>query len=123
MYYDLGFGDWVYEIDEVTGNDISNSVMKIDADYKTALQLGKSGDIYEQAFVKPVLSLSKGRSRDSFPGIPKHLFGTIPISLFRRLGCLVCNHPQGTCHQTWVCLSRIIWGNGRIQNTGGAGQK
>ena len=39
MCYDLGFGDWVYEIDEITGKDISNGVMKIDADYKAALQL------------------------------------------------------------------------------------
>ena len=29
-----------------------------------------SGDIYEQALVKPVMSLSKGRSRDFFTGIP-----------------------------------------------------
>ena len=29
-----------------------------------------SGDIYEQAVVKPVLSLSKGRSRDFFAGVP-----------------------------------------------------
>jgi hypothetical protein len=30
----------------------------------------KSGDIYEQVFVKPVLSLPKGRLRDFFTGIP-----------------------------------------------------
>ncbi len=29
---------------------------------------------------------------------------TTPISPFRRLDCLACNHPQGVC-QTWVCLS------------------
>jgi hypothetical protein len=30
----------------------------------------KSGDVYEQALVKPILSLSKGRSRDFCVGIP-----------------------------------------------------
>ncbi len=38
-----------------------------------------SGDIYEQAVVKPVLSLSKERSRDFFAGIP-HLYSASPGS-------------------------------------------
>ncbi len=33
MHYDLGFGDWVYEIDEVTGKDISNGVIKPDGNW------------------------------------------------------------------------------------------
>jgi hypothetical protein len=50
-------------------------------------QRGNSGDIYEQAIVKPVpshgseqaLSLSRGRSRDFFAGIP-HLYSASPGS-------------------------------------------
>ena len=33
MYYDLGFGDSVYEIDEVIGKDISNSKIKSDSNW------------------------------------------------------------------------------------------
>ena len=33
---------------------------------------------------------------------------TIPISLFRQLNCLVCNHPQEICYQTWGCLKRLL---------------
>jgi len=34
---------------------------------------GNSGDLYEQAVVKPALSLSKGRPRDLFAPIP-HIY-------------------------------------------------
>jgi len=40
---------------------------------------GNSGDLCEQAVVKPVLSLSKGRARDFFAGIP-HVDSALPGS-------------------------------------------
>ena len=59
MYYDLGFGDWVYEIDEVSGKDISNGVMKIHADYKAALQLVQTG--LNEAHTKQAEGMQKAK--------------------------------------------------------------
>jgi polysaccharide pyruvyl transferase WcaK-like protein len=36
MYYDLGFNDWVFEIDSTTGNQISDRLMEIHNDYPAA---------------------------------------------------------------------------------------
>jgi hypothetical protein len=37
MYYDLGFNDWVFEIDEATGTQISDRLMAVYNDYPRAL--------------------------------------------------------------------------------------
>ncbi|MBI1368488.1 MAG: polysaccharide pyruvyl transferase family protein [Planctomycetes bacterium] len=50
MYYDLGFNDWVFEVDDVTGKDIADQLMKVHADYPAALaKLGRAmGKVTEQ---------------------------------------------------------------------------
>lgn len=36
MYYDLGLDDWVFEVDDVTGDDIADRLMQVHADYPAA---------------------------------------------------------------------------------------
>ena len=38
MYYDLGFNDWVFEIDNSTGKQISDRLMEVNDDYPKALK-------------------------------------------------------------------------------------
>jgi hypothetical protein len=59
-----------------------------------------SGDLYEQAVVKPVLSLSKGRPRDFFAGI-LHIYSASPGS--REMGVREMgvrhSHSQTPCRE------------------------
>ncbi len=53
MYYDLGFNDWIFEIEETTGNQITDSLRNIWTEYPTAQGYLKKGmdqvsDIYKQ---------------------------------------------------------------------------
>lgn len=43
MYYDLGFGKWVFEIDDVTGKDVSDRVMEIYSDFKSSQKYRENG--------------------------------------------------------------------------------
>ena len=38
MFYDLRFSDWVFEIEESTGKDISDQLRKVRTDYPAALR-------------------------------------------------------------------------------------
>ncbi len=38
MYYDLGFNDWVFEIDQTTGTQVAERLMQVYNDYPRALQ-------------------------------------------------------------------------------------
>ena len=42
MYYDLGFTDWVFEIDQTTGEQITGRLMEIYKNYTLALQKNKA---------------------------------------------------------------------------------
>ncbi len=51
MYYDLGFNDWIFEIDKVTGKEIADRLREIWKDYKQSREkltasLAKVSDIY-----------------------------------------------------------------------------
>lgn len=53
MYYDLGFKDWVFEIEETTGEQITNTLRSVWSDYEAAKQkvaasMNKVGDIYKK---------------------------------------------------------------------------
>ncbi|GAB3219334.1 polysaccharide pyruvyl transferase family protein [Algoriphagus aestuariicola] len=53
MYYDLGFNDWIFEIEETTGNQITDSLRNIWTEYPTAQGYLKKGmdqvsDIYKK---------------------------------------------------------------------------
>jgi hypothetical protein len=51
MYYDLGFYDWVFEIDDSTGAQISKRLMSVYDDYENALDtLKKSMKIVEKKY-------------------------------------------------------------------------
>ena len=55
MYYDLGFNAWVFEIDDTTGEQISNRLMKVYNNYPAALQtvkeaIKKVNGRYDEAF-------------------------------------------------------------------------
>ncbi len=41
MYYDLGFNDWFFEIDQTTGQQISDRLMHVYNDYPAALLVVK----------------------------------------------------------------------------------
>ncbi len=43
MYYDLGFDDWVFEIDETSGEQIADRLMELYSDYDKALGYLKNG--------------------------------------------------------------------------------
>ncbi len=43
MYYDLGFDEWVFEIEETTGKQIADGLMEVYADYPKALKYAKAG--------------------------------------------------------------------------------
>jgi len=43
MYYDLGLGNWVFEIDKTTGKQISDRLMQVSSDYNAALKYLKHG--------------------------------------------------------------------------------
>ena len=53
MYYDLGFKDWVFEIEETTGEQITNTLLSVWSDYEAAKQkvaasMNKVSDIYKK---------------------------------------------------------------------------
>jgi polysaccharide pyruvyl transferase WcaK-like protein len=55
MYYDLGFNDWVFEIDNTTGEQITSRLMNVYNNYPAALQTVKEAIIqvnhrYDEAF-------------------------------------------------------------------------
>ncbi len=39
MYYDLGFADWVFEIEETAGSDIAAALMSVFRDPETGKQM------------------------------------------------------------------------------------
>lgn len=54
MYYDLGFNDWVFEIDQVTGKQIADRLREIWKDYglakkKLAASMAKVSEIYKDS--------------------------------------------------------------------------
>lgn len=62
MYYDLGFDDWTFEIDQTTGKQITDRLREIWADYgkakaKLAVSMNKVSKIYEDRckFVQSVI--------------------------------------------------------------------
>jgi len=55
MYYDLGFADWTFEIDQTTGAQIASRLMQVHTQHKAAVQNVKQGLInvskrYDKAF-------------------------------------------------------------------------
>lgn len=51
MYYDIGLSDWVYEIDEIEGEDIADGLMTITADYPAAqAKLAQAMDRVDERF-------------------------------------------------------------------------
>lgn len=55
MYYDLGFNDWVFEIDETSGEQIANRLFNVHSDYNAALRkvkeaIKKVNQRYDEAF-------------------------------------------------------------------------
>lgn len=55
MYYDLGFGDWTFEINDATGKQITDRLMQVYANYPTARQnvrssLATVAKRYDEAF-------------------------------------------------------------------------
>lgn len=55
MYYDLGFADWTFEIEETSGKQISDQLMEVYADYDKAKRnigasLAKVRKQYDEAF-------------------------------------------------------------------------
>jgi len=55
MYYDLGFKDWTFEINETTGKQIADRLMHVNDNYKEALKnvrqsLAKVDKQYDDAF-------------------------------------------------------------------------
>jgi len=62
MYYDLGFDDWTFEIDQTTGKQITDRLREIWTDYseakaKLAVSMNKVSKIYEDRckFVQSVV--------------------------------------------------------------------
>jgi polysaccharide pyruvyl transferase WcaK-like protein len=54
MYYDLGFNDWTFEIDNTTGKQIADKLREIWMDYpqakkKLAFSMNKVGEIYKES--------------------------------------------------------------------------
>lgn len=63
MYYDLGFADWTFEIEETSGKQITDTLMEVWSDYKAAREKVKSSmakvkEIYRNRteYVKEVMS-------------------------------------------------------------------
>ena len=53
MYYDLGLSDWVFEIEETSGKDISERLMGLYRDYPTAREkLAKAMEEVEKRYTK-----------------------------------------------------------------------
>lgn len=55
MYYDLGLGDWAFEINDATGKQITDRLMQVHADYPKAQRnvaqaLKKVRKQYDDAF-------------------------------------------------------------------------
>ncbi|HTL09928.1 MAG TPA: polysaccharide pyruvyl transferase family protein, partial [Chitinophagaceae bacterium] len=55
MYYDLGYTDWVFEIDNTEGTQIADALMRVNADYplakkKVATAIQQVNGRYDQAF-------------------------------------------------------------------------
>jgi hypothetical protein len=124
MYCDSGFGDWVYEIDEVTGKDISNGVMKIDADYKAALQLGKS--IILPSFSRPnsrkLALLSSSLRTRTFPyslvGIEfTFIWAPSKLALFFQIAILIHASPftlHSSRFRNWLCFFKCTLSNSLV---------
>ena len=43
MYYDLGFDNWVFEINDTTGKQIADRLMEVYSDYDSAQAYRKEG--------------------------------------------------------------------------------
>jgi len=61
MYYDLGYSDWIFEIEETTGTQIANRLTEMGAHYsdakkKVITSLQEISDIYKKACV-PISNL------------------------------------------------------------------
>lgn len=55
MYYDLGLGDWTFEIEQTTGRQITDRLMEVTTNYKAAQKnvqkaLANVNDRYDQTF-------------------------------------------------------------------------
>ncbi len=55
MYYDLGLGDWTFEIEQTTGQQITDRLMQVTNDYPAARQnvrkaLANVDKQYDQTF-------------------------------------------------------------------------
>ena len=55
MYYDLGLSDWVFEIEQVRGNDIAEKLKQVISDYDSAKErVKKLGDSIKDIYKKSV---------------------------------------------------------------------
>ena len=55
MYYDLGFKDWTFEIEQTTGKQITDQLMQVEGNYKKATEnvkhsMAKVKKQYDQVF-------------------------------------------------------------------------
>jgi len=61
MYYDIGLSDWIFEIEETEGSDISNRLMNVINDYRGARNRLESAMDYVRKLQRETMTKIRGK--------------------------------------------------------------